>query len=112
MDSAFKLLNMPSIIKSSQLDPLDPERLLINRDATSVQQLSEWGMRMIQAAFPRLKDDLQYEEEDDRKIILRLMMYIYNFQTCNVGHNIILNSYMQKKNTSEILLSVPRWNSC
>ena len=52
---------------------------------------------MIQCAFPRLKDSLQYEEEGGRKIILRLMMHIYNFQTYNVGHNIILNSYMHKQ---------------
>ena len=97
VDSAFKLLNLPSLIKSSQLDPQDPEGLLINRQATSVRQLSEWGMRMIQCAFPRLKDSLQYKEEGDRKIILRLMVHIYNFQTYNVGHNIILNSYMHKQ---------------
>ena len=51
---------------------------------------------MVQAQFPRLKDEMRYEEEGDRKIILRLMMHIYNFQTVNIGINIILNSFMNK----------------
>ena len=42
----------PYLIKSSQKDPLDSEGLLVNRDATSVQQLSEWGMKMVQSKFP------------------------------------------------------------
>ena len=46
----------------------------------SVRQLSEWGMRTIQAQFPRLKDDMQHEEFGERKVILHLMVLSCNFQ--------------------------------
>ena len=52
---------------------------------------------MIQAQFPRLKDKLSYEEAGERRIILNLMVLIYNFQCSTIGHNEILNSYMNDK---------------
>ena len=70
--------------------------LLVNREATSVWQLSEWGMWMIQGSFPRLKDPLYYEEGGDRMAILRLMVHLYNFQTAQVGIHQIMNSFMEK----------------
>jgi hypothetical protein len=94
IDSAFSLGNRGYFIKSSQLDPMDAQELLTNRDATSVRQLSEWGMRQIQAKFPRLKDDMPYEEQGERKVTLNLMILLYNFQTARVGMNQILNTYM------------------
>ena len=60
VDLTFRLSGYDSIIMSSQLDPTEEEALLINRDVTSVSQLSEWGIHVIQAQFPRLKDDIQY----------------------------------------------------
>ena len=96
VDSAFKIGNKDFVIKSSQIDPLDIDQLLINRAATSVRQLSEWGMRMIGGSFPRLKDALAYEENNDRKVILRLMVHLYNFQCSEIGINQILNSFCEK----------------
>ena len=96
VDSAFKIGTKEYLIKSSQEDPLDERLLLINRQATSIRQLSEWGMRMIQGSFPRLKDPLLFEEKGGRKIILRLMVHLYNFQTSLVGINQIMNSFMEK----------------
>ena len=96
VDSAFKIPTGNFLIKSSQTDPVNARELLINRQATSVRQLSEWGMRMIQGQFPRLNDPLKYEENGERKVILRLMTLIYNFQTRFVGINQILNSFMEK----------------
>jgi hypothetical protein len=55
IDSAFALGKRGCFIKSAQQDPMDAEELLTNRDATSVRQLSEWGMRQINAKFPRVK---------------------------------------------------------
>ena len=72
---------------SSQLDPLEEESLLINREATSIHKLSEWGMRMIQAQFPMIKNNIQYEDEGEKKMF-RLMCHLYNYQTYNIGHNI------------------------
>jgi hypothetical protein len=57
IDSAFALGQRGYFIKSAQpLDPMDAQELLRNRYATSVRQLSEWGMCQIQAKFPCLKD--------------------------------------------------------
>ena len=102
VDSAFKVSRNESacLIKSSQEDPVvDGHSLLVNRAATSVRQPSEWGMRTIQAQFPRLKDPLAYEERGERKVILQLMVNLYNFQTTKVGINQILNTYMPKVET-------------
>ena len=96
VDSAFKITDQEYLIRSSRNDPENAEDLLVNRDATSVRQLSEWGMRMIQGQFPRIKDPIKYEKKGERKIILRLLIHLYNFQTSQVGINTILNSYMQK----------------
>ena len=85
------------MIKSSQQDPSDRELLLINCDETLIRQLSEWGMRMIQAQFPRLKDPIYYEENGERRVILNLMVLLYNFQYSQVGHNMILSSFMHNK---------------
>ena len=56
---------------------------------------------MIQAQFLRLKDPIRLESNGDRKIIVRLMMALYNFQTYHIGHNTILNSYMVRKQSGE-----------
>ena len=97
VNSAFKISGSKEyIIKSSQEDPTDPEKLLINRAATSMRQLSEWGMRMISGSFPRMKDPNLYEESQDRKVILRLMVHLHNYQASQVGINQILNSFYEK----------------
>jgi DDE superfamily endonuclease len=98
VDSAFKLESRPCLLRSAQQDPIGaPEGVSLNRAATSVRQLSEWGMRMIQAQFPRLKDPLVYEENGERRVILSLMTRIYNFNVSKVGINQILNVYMREK---------------
>ena len=79
VDSAFNIGRRNFLLKSSQQDPMDDEGLRVNRAATSVRQLSEWGMRMIGSSFPCLKDPLLYEK-NDRMVILHLMVHLYNFQ--------------------------------
>ena len=96
VDSAFKMANADYLVKSQQADPRDRNLLLLNRQATSVRQLSEWGMRMVQGQFPRLKDSLLYEEKGDRQVILSLMVHLYNFHCSTVGINTIQNSYCDK----------------
>ena len=68
----------------------------MNEQATSIRQLSEWGVRIIQATFPRVKEPLRYEEDGDRMIILKLMVCLYNYQTEMMGQKQIFNSYMNK----------------
>ena len=53
-------------------------------------------MRMIEGSLPRLKDPLLFEEQGDCKVILRLMVHLYNFQTAQVGINQIMNSFYEK----------------
>jgi hypothetical protein len=104
VDSAFGLQGRSFLIKSSQQDPARPgatrqqagRELQLNRDATSLRQLSEWGMRMIQGQFPRLKDDFPYEEFGERKLVMHLVVLLYNYQTAKVGINQILNTFMSK----------------
>ena len=86
------------MVKSAQRDPDNPSNLLLNRQATSIRQLSEWGMRMVQGQFPRLKDALHFEENGDRKVILTLMVHLYNFHCAHIGINTIQNSYCEKTN--------------
>lgn len=102
VDSAFNLGNKPYLIKSAQTDPITAvsTELSLNRQATSLRQLSEHGMRMIGAQFPRLKDNMPYEEFGERKVILALMLVLYNYQASQVGINEILNSFMHKTDGS------------
>ena len=96
VDSAVNIGRRNFLLKSSQQDPIDVEGLIVNRAATSVRQLIEWGMRMIGSSFPCLKDPLLYEEKNDRMVILCLMVHLYNFQVSQVGINQILNSFYDK----------------
>jgi len=97
VDSVFKIMQgldgKDMFIKSSQEDPDDVENIIVHREATSVRQLSKWGMRMVQAQFPRLKDVLPIDEVQ-RQTIIHLAVLIYNFTTSEVGINQILNTYM------------------
>ena len=95
VNSAFNVkAHSDYLIRSSQKDPASAEGLILNRDATSVQQLSEWGMRQLQGQFPRMKDPLPYEEFGERRVTINLMVVLYNYQASKVGINQILNSYM------------------
>jgi hypothetical protein len=107
IDAAFSLGQKGYFIKSAQLDPMDAQEMLKNRDATSVRQLSEWGMRQIQAKFPRLKDDMPYEEQGERKVTLNLMVLLYNFQTARVGMNQIQTVYMLEQSPDANFLLDP-----
>jgi DDE superfamily endonuclease len=97
IDSAFSLTLGKHLIKSSQLDPMDRALALQNQQATSVRQLSEWGMRQIQAKFPRMTDSLRYEEQGGRLLDLKLMIRLYNHSVERIGMNQILDTYMPEK---------------
>ena len=94
VDGPFKITDADFLIFSSQEDPQEPGLLILNCEATSIRQLSEWGMRIIQSSYPRLKEQLRYEETGERFIILRLMINLFNFQTHMMGQNQIMNSFM------------------
>ena len=66
----------------------------VKRAATSMCQAAEWGMRAVQASFPRLKDTRPYEEFGERRIILTCMFLLYNCWAWLVGINQIRNVYL------------------
>ena len=68
VDSAFSKKRCPFLIKSQQADPDvdDPVNAAIIMQAKSMRQSAEWGMRSLQASFPRLKDRFIYEEFGER----------------------------------------------
>jgi hypothetical protein len=69
VDLAFSSEACQSMFKSWQLN-IDNQGYVwqnsqVQRQATSVRQLSDWGMRGLQASFPRLKDRLMWEEKGE-----------------------------------------------
>eukprot|EP00957_Ditylum_brightwellii_P046017 3491196-Ditylum_brightwellii.AAC.1 len=58
VDSAFSLKQNDFLIKSVQKDVKlkTPRELVLNEQATPVQQLSKWRMRGFQGSFPWMKD--------------------------------------------------------
>ena len=97
IDSAFSLTATECFYKSSQTPPIgDSIAFSTNQQATSVRQLSEWGMRQIQAKFPRMADTIKYEEKGGRRLDLSLMVRLYNHQVRCVGMNQILDTYMKE----------------
>jgi hypothetical protein len=103
IDSAFCTSRFPFLIKSSQDYLTADDNLLtyeeqitdlaIKREATSMRQSSEWGMRGVQASFPRLKDTLPYEEYGERKVIMTSLLLLFNLRARLVGFNQIRTVY-------------------
>ena len=104
VDSAFGKVNKPYLIKSSQdyLVSTMPTRheqrldLQRKRQATSMRQAAEWGMRAIQSSFPRLKDTFVYEETGERRIVMKMLCLLYNLRARTVGINQIKNVFMKQ----------------
>jgi hypothetical protein len=98
VDLAFSSEAGQSMFKSWQLN-IDNQgyvwqNLQVQRQATSVRQLSEWGMRGLQASFPRLKDRLMWEEKGERQLVLEMKVRLYNYHALVVGLNQILLVFM------------------
>ena len=95
VDSAFLATNVEYLIKAKDISHAESAQdTILWKEATSVRQLSEWGMRGLQGSFPRLKDKLVYEERGERLIIIKLIAHLYNIRSNLVGINQILNVYM------------------
>ena len=73
---------------------MNADEILVNEDATSMRQSAEWGMRSFQASFPRIKDRILYEEMGERKLILEMLVYLFNFRANHVGISQIKNTYL------------------
>lgn len=104
VDSAFTSSSVDFLIKSSQdflcADAGLEERIAVldniavKRAATSMRQAAEWGMRAVQASFPRLKDTLPYEENGERRMILTCLFLLFNCRARLVGINQIASVYL------------------
>ena len=102
VDSAFRVKNAPYLLKSSQQTEIGEGETMdeiinsiqIKRAATSMRQAAEWGMRALQSSFPRMLDRLVYEERGERRIMMKMMILLYNFRARLVGINQIKNVYM------------------
>jgi hypothetical protein len=104
VDSAFRTINAPYLFKSAQTYGVEPpdnidedsvawEEWERKKQATSMRQTAEWGMRAVQSSFPRITDKFRYETDDSRKVICKMMILLYNLRARKVGINQILNFY-------------------
>jgi len=102
VDSAFGCKDREYLIQSSQDDMVSNEAteeerhadIRMKMDATSMRQSAEWGMHMLQSAFPWLKDTFLYEEGGERRIYLKSIVLLNNLRARMVGINQIKNVYM------------------
>lgn len=90
----FSRQTHPFLIKSGQ-NLLGHTRKEIARgtQATQLRQSAEWGMRLFQATYPRMKDPVTIECLECR-LIIRLYVYIFNLRSRFVKLNQIENVYM------------------
>ncbi len=68
------------------------------RQATSMRQSSEWGMRALQSSFPRICDRMPYEQKGERRFAIKMMIYLYNLRARMVGINQIKNVFQPALN--------------
>jgi DDE superfamily endonuclease len=96
VDSAFAAGRNPCLIKSSEnlTKTSDALELIRQKEATSLRQSAEWGMRALQGAFPRLTEPIKYEENGERARILLLVPLLYNYRLEVVGLNQLRNVYV------------------
>ena len=89
------VLNMPGslhLIESAQIDPIETAAgSSSNGEGTSLRQMHEWGMQMIQAQFPRMKEPIACKEMGERRLLQHSMVLLHNFQTSTVLINQTLN---------------------
>jgi hypothetical protein len=65
----------------------------VARDATSMRQSAEWGMRAFQSSMPRLKDHMKFETHGEQRVTLTMMILLYHLQAWAVGINQLMSFY-------------------
>ena len=94
VDSAFSTKNRPYLIKSAQSPAEDEAHKRFCEQATSMRQSAEWGMRVLQSSFPRMKDKIVMKDTDETRKSIKLFALLSNFRSNCVGINQIRNVYM------------------
>ena len=99
VDSAFARNSYPFLVKSCKPTvDMSIDEICIAKEATSMRQSSEWGMRAFQSSFPRIKDRIALEYRGQQKLTMKLLILLYNLRARKVGINQILNVYMPHLN--------------
>jgi DDE superfamily endonuclease len=100
-DSAFAAGRYPCLIKSAQrmkqgnmTDEEFNHKVEVNKQATSMRQSAEWGMRALQGSFPRITERFIYEEKGERRLIIQTCLLLYNLRARKVKINQIQNVYL------------------
>ena len=70
------------------------EESSILEEVTSMHQSAEWGMQAFQSLFPRVVDRMSFEYRGQHKLMMKLLILLYNLRTKRVEINQILNVYM------------------
>jgi hypothetical protein len=80
VDSAFGNVSREFLIKSLHeiIHIKDSMECGIARDATSVRQSAEWGMRAFQLSMPCLKDCMKFETCGEQRVTLTMMILLHN----------------------------------
>ena len=113
VDSAFAAAKEDYFIVSAQTPPAHggAEETLIFNEATSVRQLSEWGMRTLQGGFPRVKDRFYYEERGERQVVVEMIVRLLNIRAGLVGVNQIKSTFMPCLDMpTHVALNIPKEN--
>ncbi len=99
VDSAFARNSYPFLVKSCKPTvDMSIDDIRTAKEATSMRQSSEWGMRAFQSSFPRIKDRIALEYRGQRKLTMKFLILLYNLRARKVGINQILNVYMPSLN--------------
>ncbi len=85
---AWNILVGPMNERSARrLHPTMREYMLrVSNVYVSLRQSSEWGMRALQASFPRFKKRLPSDAKQ-RRLVIQSIILTHNFRTCIVGRN-------------------------
>jgi hypothetical protein len=115
VDSAFSATTVPYLLKSVQEKEVhaiakNKEELRKLLEATSLRQAAEWGMRAIQGSMPRLLDAIKYEENGERRIIMKLVPLLYNLRLNRVGLNQLRNVYVKEWSRDSNYFIMPEQN--
>lgn len=88
--------------ESLPADTIEQDKVIrFNRQLLSYRQTAEWGMRMLQGSFGRLRVPLDINDEKGRQDLLELCMRLSNIRAECVGINQIRNVYMPTWRASE-----------
>jgi hypothetical protein len=97
-DSAFVGKRPYLVLSGQEESSQNAAEVLEQRDATSVRQMAEWGMRQIKAKFPRLcHGTILLEDKGQRLMDISLMVRLYNHQVKAIGMNQILSTFMPQR---------------